>query len=292
MQDLAQRICECFREACLLELRALKPGNVGYHGDGHGMTVQQFVDSAQTAANALLASCRGTGDRILNAVKATYEQVGENTNLGIILLSAPLVEAALQVDDDLSLQRRVQKVLNNLTIDDARACYEAIRLATPGGMGRVDEQDLSSEPDITLLEAMQLAQERDRIAFQYCHQYVDIFDHNLAIYDDFLNKWESPGWAATAVYLSQLIRVPDSLISRKYSVLKAREISDMIAPLAAKVLASQDPTAFESRLLSVDGHLKSIGINPGTTADLTVATLFVAMLESASIRGYSTDESG
>lgn len=291
MQDLAQRICECFREACLLELRALKPGNVGYHADGHGMTVQQFVDSAQAAATALLSPCRGTGDRILNAVKATNEQLGDNTNLGIILLAAPLVEAALQIDDDLSLHRRVQKVLNKLSVDDARACYAAIRLATPGGMGQVNDQDISAEPDITLLQAMELAQERDRIAFQYCHQYVDIFDYNLAIYDDFLNKWESPGWAATAVYLSQLARVPDSLISRKYSVLKAREISDMIAPLAVKVLASQDPTAFESRLLSVDGHLKSIGINPGTTADLTVATLFVAMLESASIRGYSTDES-
>ena len=118
-----------------------------------------------------------------------------------------------------------------------------------------------------------------------CTVTLTFFEYNLTIYENFLNKWESPEWATTAVYLSQLTRVPDSLISRKYSVLKAQEISDMIAPLAAEVLASQDPIAFESRLLSIDGHLKSVGINPGTTADLTVATLFVAMLESASTKG-------
>ena len=291
MPQLASQIGEIFRQACLLELRALKPGNVGYHADGHGMAIQQFIDSANVAAEGLAATADGVGQRILNAVAATQERVGENTNLGIILLTAPLIEAIMHSDADTSLRARVQKVLENLTVEDARRCYAAIRLASPGGMGRVNDQDIMVEPDITLLQAMELAESRDRIAFQYTHRFVDIFEYNLTIYEDFLNKWKSPEWAATAVFLSQLIRVPDSLISRKYSVLKAQEISDMMAPLAVEVLASQDPIAFESRLLSIDGHLKSIGINPGTTADLTVATLFVAMLESASIGGYSKDES-
>ena len=284
-------ISECFRQSCLLELRALKPGNVGHHADGHGMNVQQFIDSADASAHALVSDCQGVGERILNSVRATQERAKDNTNLGILLLAAPLVQAMQEIDPHHSLQVSVQKVLENLTVGDARLCYEAIRLANPGGMGRVDQQDVAIEPAITLLEAMKLAADRDRVAYQYAHNYADIFEYNLTIYEDFLNKWESPEWAATAVYLSQLARVPDSLICRKYSVLKAQEISDMIAPLAAKVLASQDPIAFESRLLSIDGHLKSIGINPGTTADLTVATLFVAMLESASKRGYSKDES-
>ena len=47
----------------------------------------------------------------------------------------------------------------------ARACYAAIRIANPGGMGKVDEQDLTTEPNITLLQAMRLAEQRDRIAF-------------------------------------------------------------------------------------------------------------------------------
>ncbi len=285
-------ISDCFRKSCLLELRALKPGNVGHHADGHGMRVQQFIDSAEASAHALVAGGQGVGERVLNSVQATQKQVKDNTNLGILLLAAPLVQAARENGPDNSLRASVRKVLENLTVEDARHCYAAIRLANPGGMGRVNQQDIAVEPDITLLEAMKLAAERDRVAYQYAHNYADIFEYNLTIYEDFLNQWESPEWAATAVFLSQLARVPDSLICRKYSVLKAQEISDMIAPLAAEVLASQDPIAFESRLLSIDGHLKSIGINPGTTADLTVATLFVAMLESASNRGYSKDESG
>ena len=278
----AQNIAECFRNACLLELYALKPGNVGMHGDGHGMVVQQFIDSANAAGNALLVAEQGVGRRILDAVEATHTKVGDNTNLGIILLAAPLVEAALHANAGCTLRADMRAVLKNLTLDDARKCYSAIRLANPGGMGRVDGQDISNEPDISLLQAMRLAADRDRVAYQYAHDYTDIFDHNLTIYANFLNQWNSPEWAATAVFLSQLARVPDSLICRKYSVLKAREISDMIAPLAAEVLAAQDPNAFKPRLLSLDGHLKSTGINPGTTADLTVATLFVAMLESAS----------
>ena len=175
MPESARAVGERFREACLLELRAIKPGNVGYHAGGHGMTVRQFIDSADASSGALVATCNGVGERILNAVRATRERVGENTNLGIILLAAPLAEAALQTDGCASLREGVQKVLENLTIDDARNCYTAIRLANPGGMGAVDAQDIAAEPNISLRQAMLLAQDRDRIAYQYVHRYVDIF---------------------------------------------------------------------------------------------------------------------
>lgn len=291
MENLAQRVSQCYVEACWLELHALKPGNVGHHADGHGMTVDQFVDSAQVSAVALTEPSDSVGERIYKAVKSTRMQVGDNTNLGIVLLAAPIIEAVLLQDSVDDLRTNLKVVLEQLTVTDARDCYAAIRLANPGGMGAIDDQDINNEPDITLLEAMRLAESRDRIAFQYTHDYSDVFEYNLIIYKDFLNKWQSSTWAATAVFLSQWMRAPDSLISRKHGVLKAQEISDMIAPLAVQVLASQDPMEFETRLLSIDGHLKSIGINPGTTADLTVATLFVAMLESASIGGYSKDKS-
>ena len=290
MENLAQRVSQCYAEACWLELHALKPGNVGHHAEGHGMTVDQFVDSAQVSAIALTEPSASVGERIYKAVQATRKQVGDNTNLGIVLLAAPIIEAVLLQDSVNNLRSNLKVVLEQLTVNDARDCYTAIRLANPGGRGAVGDQDINNEPDITLLEAMRLAETRDRIAFQYTHDYSDIFEYNLIIYKDFLNKWRSSTWAATAVFLSQWMRAPDSLISRKHGVLKAQEISDMIAPLAVQVLASQDPMEFETRLLSIDGHLKNIGINPGTTADLTVATLFVAMLESASIGGYPKDK--
>ena len=282
MTELLKYYQQCYQQACLLELKALKPGNVGYHSDGHGMKVEQFEISATESAKGLFQPCSCVGERIYNAVAKTHAAVGDNTNLGIILLSAPIIEVLVRDVDHTQFAQSLNNVLQNLSIEDAKFAYRAIQLAMPGGMGEVAEQDVASEPSVTLYEAMQISSENDRIAYQYSHQYEDIFVHNLPIYRQYLQKWGSSQWAATALFLSQWVRVPDSLIIRKNGVLKAREISDMIAPLANRVLASEDPTDHVSDLLSLDNDLKLAGINPGTTADITVATLFVGMLESNS----------
>jgi triphosphoribosyl-dephospho-CoA synthase len=270
---------QCYQQACLLELRALKPGNVGFHSSGHGMSVEQFELSAQASAEPLFSSCAGVGERILKAVNATHDAVADNTNLGIILLAAPIAETLIKYEYNEKLRDNLYKVLAGLSVDDAKYCYQAIQRAMPGGMGEVDDQDISNEPNVSLLQAMQLSSDKDRIGYQYANGFSDIFEHNLPIYREYLQKWGSDEWAATAVFLSQWLRVPDSLIIRKKGLLKAHEISDMIAPLANQVLASRDPTDHISGLLSLDSELKAVGINPGTTADITVATLFVAMLD-------------
>ena len=279
MASKVNNYIQCYQQACLLELRALKPGNVGYHSSGHGMSVEQFELSARASAEPLFSICSGVGERILKAVNATREAVAENTNLGIILLAAPIAETLIKSENGEILRDNLVKVLADLSIDDAKYCYQAIQIAMPGGMGKVDDQDVSNEPSVSLLEAMQLSADKDRIGYQYANSFSDIFEHNLPIYREYLQKWGSQEWATTAVFLSQWLRVPDSLIIRKKGLLKAREISDMIAPLANQVLASRDPTDHISGLLSLDGELKAVGINPGTTADITVATVFVAMLD-------------
>lgn len=282
MNLLKEKVAHCYQQACLLELRALKPGNVGHHANGHDMTVEHFVKSAQVSSQAITEDANGVGERILHAVQATHSAVADNTNLGIILLAAPLVEAILSSQSTKNIRTQLQNILAKLSVQDARQCYRAISIAAPGGMGEVQDEDLSNDPQVTLLEAMRLAQDRDQVAFQYVNQYQDIFDYNLGVYRTYLKRWSSPEWATTAVFLTQLKRVPDTLIKRKYSLLKACGISDMIAPLVDQVLASRDPMIFESALLALDSRLKNDGINPGTTADLTVATIFVAMLESMS----------
>tara|TARA_R110002096_G_scaffold10092_3_gene39108 strand:+ start:337 stop:1176 length:840 start_codon:yes stop_codon:yes gene_type:complete len=278
MASSVSHYIQCYQQACLLELRALKPGNVGYHSGGHGMTVEQFELSAKASAEPLFNESDGTGARILYAVNATHDAVTDNTNLGIILLVAPIAETIIRYGYSEKLRDDLARVLADLSVDDAKYCYQAIQIAMPGGMGEVEDQDVSGEPSVSLLEAMQLSADKDRIAYQYASTFSDIFEHNLPIYREYLQKWGSEEWAATAVFLSQWLRVPDSLIIRKKGLLKAREISDMIAPLANQVLLSRDPTDHISGLLSLDGELKAVGINPGTTADITVATLFVAAL--------------
>ena len=248
------------------------------------MTVSQFQMSAAASAGPLFGAGGGVGTRILRAIQATREEVGDNTNLGIVMLVAPIAEVLCKNGYSNNLQKSVQIQLESLTLDDARNAYKAIQIAMPGGMGQVEHEDVSNDPTVTLLEAMHMSADQDQIAEQYSTGYKGIFEHNLPIYREFLDKWGSLEWATTAVFLSQWLRQPDSLIIRKKGLLKAREINDMIAPLASQVLASKDPMEYKPSLLSLDSELKKIGINPGTTADLTVATLFVAMLESASVR--------
>ncbi len=284
MDNDAAHFRQCYVEACLLELRAIKPGNVGHHADGHGMSADQFQKSAMASAGPLFNSEDGIGNRILAAIRATRKEVGDNTNLGIVILAAPIVQALCRYGYNDDFQKNIQTQLQSLTVDDAKTAYKAIQMAMPGGMGQVEQEDVSKVPTVTLLEAMEMSADRDQIAEQYSTGYKGIFEYNLPIYREFLNKWASQEWATTAVFLSQWLRQPDSLIIRKKGLLKAREINDMIAPLASQVLASKDPREYKNRLLSLDGELKSLGINPGTTADLTVATLFVALLEPASIR--------
>ena len=282
--NLLRAAQKCYQQACLLELNALKPGNVSIYAEGHGMTVEQFQISARVSAPALFSASRGVGERILKACQATRQAVAENTNLGIILLAAPIVEAIIKYRSIDNLGRHLEQILARLSVDDAKQCYQAIQIASPGGMGRVDDQDIASVPTISLLEAMRRAAKIDRIGYQYSHCFEDIFLYNLPVYRTYIKKWSSPQWAASAVFFSQWLRTPDSLIIRKQGLLKARQISDMIAPLASQVLMSDEPMQYKAALLSLDNDLKKRGINPGASADLTVATLFVAMLESASDR--------
>src|SRR5262249_31547453 len=90
----AEAIAAAFTAACHDELDARKPANVHVFAAGHRMTASDFVRSAEAAAGPLARSSARVGARILDAVEATLAAVGTNTNLGIILLCAPLAAAA------------------------------------------------------------------------------------------------------------------------------------------------------------------------------------------------------
>src|SRR5207248_1102145 len=107
------------------------------------------------------------GDTILDCIRATRRVTNVNTNLGIVLLLAPLAS----VQPGLDLRGGVMRVLMRLDVADARAAYEAIRRAQPGGLGTVPEQDVIGDPTVTLREAMALAADRDLVARQYVNDF-------------------------------------------------------------------------------------------------------------------------
>jgi triphosphoribosyl-dephospho-CoA synthase len=268
-----------FIDACKLELRALKPGNVHDYAAGHGMSVGDFVTSAEAAAAPLCRARRGVGARIRDAAAATHAAVGCNTNLGILLLAAPLLaaaERAMGVD----LRQGLRDTLAALTVADAVATYDGIRIASPAGLGRAESQDVSAAPEVTLREAMALAAGRDRIARQYAADYEDVFTLGVAGLAVARRQGLAPEWAASRIYMAFLAAFPDSHVARKYGTAVAEDVRAEAAPLAARLLATDAPERLVPDLLAFDAALKARGINPGTSADLTVASLLAGALET------------
>jgi len=272
------QVAQAFHDASLAELDALKPGNVHRFGDDPRMSVADFERSARVAAAPLAQAGASVGARIRASVAATIDAVGHNTNLGIILLSAPLASAVLS-DAAGDLRERLAKVLSGLTVVDAREAYAAIQEANPGGLGEVPRHGVGAEPTITLLEAMKAAEGHDRIAWNYSNDFSDIFGLGLQRLKAARRRWPAP-FATTSVYLGFLASLPDTLIQRKFGTAQGIEVQEEAKALAARLNESEDPTAIEPDLMAFDRSLKARGLNPGTSADLTVATLFAASLQA------------
>ncbi|MGF6720961.1 triphosphoribosyl-dephospho-CoA synthase [Paraburkholderia sp. GAS41] len=269
-----------FLAACRLDVETPKPGNVSLKSAGHGMHAEQFILSAQAAAAALLARGAPVGLRVLEAVTRTRDAVGCNTNLGILLLVAPLAAAREDAEYPLTADRwhaATERVLARLDLDDARLAYRAIALANPGGLGEVSEQSVHAPPTLDLRAAMTLAAGRDSIARQYAEGFRDIFGGGLAAWREL-----SAGDARIAtlnVFLTFLGNWPDSHIVRKQGMTVAQSVTLAARERHAQwhaVLAQTGPDAALASLDAWDTELKAGAINPGTSADLTVATLFVA----------------
>lgn len=274
---------EAFVRACSLDVAVRKPGNVSQASAGHGMQAAQFIDSARAAAGPLFTPGRRVGARIEAAVQASWAAAGCNTNLGIVLLCAPLAAAAelLRAGRAATPRVAVAQVLQTLDIDDAAAAFRAITLANPGGLGDAPKQDVHAAPTTGLREAMTLAAGRDRIARQYRDGFAELFDIGLAA----LPPAFSPMAAAPAadhaaavqrLYLAWLATGPDSHIVRKHGEAVAHSVMSAAQAWQARAAALAGPLDDDPAFTEWDERLKSRRINPGTSADLTVATLLLS----------------
>jgi triphosphoribosyl-dephospho-CoA synthase len=277
-----QLIAEAFQWACITELEAPKPGNVHVFADGHRMSAAQFVASADAAAPYLSAAGACVGERIFGAVEATSTAVGANTNLGIILLCAPLAAAAERAISD--LRTSLVEVLQSLDTKDTELTYRAIIRAAPAGLGRSARHDVFAPATVNLRAAMAEAADRDRVAHQYATNFSDIFDVGLPRFEQAVRRYGDPRWATVATYLEFLSAFPDTHIVRKYGSHAADEVRAAAVAHQRSLHATDHPDTLLPELLAWDGALKADGINPGTSADLTVATLFASRLKAALLK--------
>lgn len=264
---------DAFLGACYAELRAIKAGNVHIHSAGHGMEVAQFEAAAKAAAPFIGDDALGVGARVLEGVRASFAVAGCNTNLGILLLCAPLARAAGAHSGGGDLSARLKRVLASLTRQDADDVFAAIAHANPGGLGKVETADVSKPPSISLMQAMELAKDRDRIANAYVDGFADIFDVALPRLHIARTQERSEEDAIASVHMTLLSTYPDSHIARKYGPERAEEVRATAAVLSARIFPMTSRDA-RNRLLAFDAALKAANTNPGTTADLVVATLF------------------
>ena len=162
--------------ASIWEACAPKPGNVNRHFDFHDATLPDFLTSAALAAEALRGMERwSVGSLVHGAVRARGTVVAGNTNLGILLLLAPLALAALSGPRG-TLRAQTAEVLRSMNDDDSRLVYEAIRLASPGGLGRSKKDDVAGATPPSLLGAMREAASWDSVAREYDGDFALTFD--------------------------------------------------------------------------------------------------------------------
>ena len=278
------QLANAFKAACMAELESLKPGNVHIFADGHGMTVQDFIASAESASKVIAQPDLSLGMRILKSVQATQNAVKTNTNLGIILLCAPLIHAAIIVDlppNKLTFSQALEFVLADTTITDAENTFAAICLANPAGLGAVAKHDVYQTATCTLLAAMQSAVNpnipNDMVAQQYTNNYAQIIQ-GVMLYQQALARWQRPAWALTAVHLHFMAHYCDSHIVRKYGETIAKLVQSEALEHESAFLKAYNPNNYLTPLLKFDAALKKRGLNPGTSADLTVATRLMADL--------------
>jgi triphosphoribosyl-dephospho-CoA synthase len=269
---LSTAIAEAFERACRAELEAPKPGNVHVFADGHAMTVTDFIRSAAAAAPFIASERASVGKRIFDAVAATLAAVGRNTNLGIVLLCAPMAASTERGPPE--LRAAIRLTLAALDREDARLAFKAIRRAAPGGLGRAPRHDVRSPPRVSLLEAMVEAAERDRVARQYATGFSDVFEIGLPALEAARQRHVDPRLATLGVYLTFLSAFPDTHIVRRQGEAVAKVVMEKAGAARRSFDSAASLGELQDRLAAWDTALKRDGINPGTSADLTVATLF------------------
>ncbi len=283
-------IAQSVEMACILEASAPKLGNVhpaaGFRDMhyGHFLTSALAISPLFDSISADSALPVSVGHLVLEAASATRQQVECNTNLGTLLLLAPLALAAARSSSNgfsltaSCLEESTGQVLQSLTSEDCRHVYAAIRMAQPGGLGKQEQGDVYSEAPENLISAMRQVSDIDAVARQYVTGFHDVFHRLWPWLREEMNRSNDPMHAIVGLQIRWLAWEPDGLIVRKMGIEEARRIQREANVLRDLLLNHSED--FEREFRRFDQYLRADGNrrNPGTTADLIAATLFCQLV--------------
>ncbi|NHJ48413.1 MAG: ATP--dephospho-CoA triphosphoribosyl transferase CitG [Asgard group archaeon] len=305
----------CGELACLLEVSATpKPGNVHRFRDFYDVRYEDFLASSvsfgywieelalkgsQIRTDPTKWSELHLGLTIKKAVEQSNFFHGRgNTNLGIILLLAPLsVAAGMTFDSKFSncnsvdLNLAVIDVMKNTTVEDAIAVSEAIALANPGGLGEAARYNVKSDSfrdeliqdNITLELLMLNCKSRDNICFELSQSYMITFHTGLPILQRTISQCNDINIATINTYLAILASFPDTLVQRKLGKELANNISDRAKTINSLGGALTVEGRRELEEFDIELREETEKINPGTTADLVASTLFAYLLSGGKL---------
>ncbi len=287
----SEEIAKIAQIASALEVSGYpKPGNVHRTRDYDDMVFEDFVisgivigDTIRKATTDVDVENPQLGRYILEAVDETDRWIKNNTNLGIVMMITPIAAAAAISDDFDEIRPNIVKLMANTSVDDACDLYDAINIADAGGMGDQDEYDVASdnaknelrENKQTMYDVLKISAPWDMLAREMTSDMPAVFEIGYPTYHK-LKEEKSLNDACVLTFLTILSQVPDTLISRKYGSDEAMKISLMTRDL----LKLRDADDFDVKLQEFDDYLFENHYNPGTTADLTAASIFVSNLKT------------
>jgi len=260
--------------SCKKDIELIKPGNVNLLSPHKDTKAQDYLDSATLSSKELFNQNHSLGKRILESVKVTRSQVNVNTNLGIILLCAPVIQSYIDFNA-LDLRDCIKKTLSATSVKDTHDLCAAINISSPGGLGDSDMYDTASYPNASIKQIMDYSREYDRISYQYSHNFTDIFDFIIPKLEFLNQRYKSLDISLSLLFIEILAKIPDSHISRKFGDKIAKKTSNNAYDLLKILDREYDPDYLAKALNNLDYEYKKKGINPGTTADLLVASLMI-----------------
>jgi triphosphoribosyl-dephospho-CoA synthase len=306
--ELTDRVSGCLQLAILLEVSAYpKPGNVHRTADFPETKYEHFLASAVAVAphfnkavkRGIMVSTKKIGieeTRVGAIIRDAVHDVkkwqhGGNTLLGTVLLLSPIAVASGMMFFEKSfsvnfLRENVKKIVESTTSADAIDVYDAMSIAKPGGLGRVENLDVTDpaskkkilEDSVTLFDVFKIASEYDSIAFEWVNNFQITFDLGYPYFVSNLNKTKDINVTTINTFLKILAEVPDTLITRKVGLEKSRDVSLQAKKvLKCGGLMSEEG---ENQLLKFDEILRhdSHKLNPGTTADIIAAVIAIHLL--------------
>lgn len=263
--------------ACILEATAAKPGNVHPAAAFPDLCYADLIAAALAIAPAIDAAVGiPLGRTIRAAVEASRQVCRSNANLGIVLAIAPLAAVPAEPGSLMAAIRagHVTRQLEAIDRGDAADVWQAIATARPGGLGTVEACDLANPPPDDLVAAMRLAADRDEIARLWTTGYDLLLDGLVA---DLVTELRSAPLKTAIIrgFLRQLARRPDTHVARRHGAAVAADVSRR----AAAVLAAPEAD-WQAAAAAFDRSLREPKrINPGTTADLVAAALYILVYD-------------